>query len=97
MEAASGGHRGGKGKEAKKTDRLRARLCISYLFNNLLPGLGREKVRSACYPILSYLQEGERAAKTSEIIRDLDKAYKLKIMLSLRAGGDGRWEIIFIL
>lgn len=89
---------GGKGKDAKKTDRQRVcRLCISYLSNNLLPGLGREKVRSACYPILSYLQEGERAAKTSEIIRDLDKAYKLKIMLSLRAGGYGRWEIIFIL
>lgn len=78
----------GREKERdRKTDRKRARPWISHQFNKLLPDLGREKVRSACYPMLSQLQGRERVAKTCEITRDLDKAHKLKIMLSLRGGG----------
>lgn len=51
-------------------------------------------MRSESYPMLSYLQWGECVAKTCEITRDLDKAYNLKIMLTLwGGGGKGEWGV----
>lgn len=76
---ATGGEQRGKKRETKNhTGR-----GISHLSNNLLPDKRREKVGSACYPIF----KEENMAKACEITRDLDKAYKLKIMLSLRGEG----------